>query len=156
MLEMLQGLSSTIFYWDDEEKRFCSKTGIHLSHLSLKSLHSVLNRFMYAATCLELVEIVLAKVEKWTRTPPPTLRAFASSASAWLRVIKKFIRYISEATSMFFLMACLFLSQRLRDISLKEQVKIANCGSKFTPTLLELVNSLSRFEIVLFFFFKGY
>lgn len=39
----------------------------------------------------------------------------------------------------------LFLSQRLRDIALKEQTKMSNAGTGFTPTLLGLTNSLSRF-----------
>ena len=86
MLEMLQGFSSSLFYWDDDEKQFRAKSGMYVAHLSQTSLHSIVNQLMYAATCLELVEIVVTKVEKWARSPPPTLRAFASSASAWLQV----------------------------------------------------------------------
>lgn len=37
------------------------------------------------------------------------------------------------------------LGQRLRDISLKEEMKISNDAVGTTPTLLGLANSLSRF-----------
>ncbi|XP_024017074.1 gamma-tubulin complex component 5 isoform X2 [Morus notabilis] len=117
VLETLQGFSSSLFYWDDDGKRFRAKTGIYVTHLSQTSLHAVVNQFMYAATCLQLVGILVTKIEKWVRSPPPTLRAFACSASAWLR--------------------------RLRDIALKEQTKMSNAGTGTTPTLLGLTNSLS-------------
>ncbi|PON38096.1 Gamma-tubulin complex component protein [Parasponia andersonii] len=84
VLEMLQGFSGSLFYWDNDEKRFRAKAGIYVAHLSQTSLHAVVNQFVYAATCLQLVGIMVAKVEKWTRSPP-TLRAFSCSASAWLR-----------------------------------------------------------------------
>ena len=83
---MLQGFSSSFFYWDDNGKCFRAKTGIYVAHLSQTSLHAIVNQFMYAATCLQLVGSVVTRVEKWGKSPPPTLRAFACSASAWLRV----------------------------------------------------------------------
>lgn len=86
LLEMLQGFSSSLFHWDDDGKRFRAKGRIYVAHLSQTSLHAVVNQFMYAATCLQLVANVVTRVEKWDRPPPPTLRAFACSASAWLRV----------------------------------------------------------------------
>lgn len=86
VLEMLQGFSSSFFYWDYQMKVFLVKSGIYLRHLSQSSLHAILNQFMHAATCLQLVEIVINKAEKSVKVPPPTLRAFASSASAWLKV----------------------------------------------------------------------
>ncbi|XP_062101066.1 uncharacterized protein LOC133806986 [Humulus lupulus] len=117
LLEMLQGFSSSLFYWDNDVNRFRAKTGIYVAHLSLTSLNAVINQLMYTGTCLQLVGVVVAKVEKRAGSSPPTLRAFACSASAWLR--------------------------RLRDIALKEQTKMSNAGTGFTPTLLGLTNSLS-------------
>jgi gamma-tubulin complex component 5 len=83
---MLQGLSSSLFYWDQGKKSFNAKSGIYVAHLSHTSLVNILNQFMYAATCLQLVEIVVNKVEKSVRLPPPTLRAFSCSVSNWLKV----------------------------------------------------------------------
>ncbi|KAM6544138.1 hypothetical protein CsatB_008585 [Cannabis sativa] len=117
LLEMLQGFSSSLFYWDNDDNCFRAKSGIYVAHLSQTSLKAVINQLMYAGTCLQLVGIVVAKVEKRTGSSPPTLRAFACAASAWLR--------------------------RLRDIALKEQTKMSNAGTGFTPTLLGLTNSLS-------------
>ncbi|KAL5558187.1 hypothetical protein UlMin_034398 [Ulmus minor] len=117
VLEILQGFCSSLFYWDDKRKSFQAKSGIYVTHLSQTSLRAIINQFTYAATCLQLVEIVLGKVEKLSRSSPPTLRAFACSASAWLR--------------------------RLRDIAQKEQMKMSDVGAGFSPTLLGLANSLS-------------
>lgn len=83
---MLQGFSSSLFYWDQSEGSFNAKTGIYVGHLSHTSLVTILNQFMYAATCLQLVEIVVNKVETSVRLPPPTLRAFTCSVYAWLKV----------------------------------------------------------------------
>ncbi|XP_059432083.1 uncharacterized protein LOC132165504 isoform X2 [Corylus avellana] len=116
VLRMLQGLSSSLFYWDQSEGSFDSKTGIYVAHLSHTSLVTILNQFMYAATCLRLVEIVVNKVETSVRLPP-TLRAFTCSVSAWLK--------------------------RLRDIALKEEMKIHNADIGTTLTLLGLSSSLS-------------
>ena len=60
-----------------------------MTHLSQKSLHDVLNHFLYAATCLRLVEFVVEKIEKEGKCFP-TLRAFGSSVSAWLKVCSSF------------------------------------------------------------------
>lgn len=86
MLQMLQGFSSSLFYWDGDGKSFRSKSGIYVEHLSQTSLHAIVNQFTYAATCLQLVQIVISKVEKSVRLPSPTLRAFSNSVSSWLKV----------------------------------------------------------------------
>lgn len=88
-----------------------------MTHLSLKSLHSLLNQFIHAATCLQLVEITVKKIETAVPRPPPTLKAFVTSASAWLK--------------------------RLRNIALKEEMSTNNADGISTPTLLGFKNSLS-------------
>ncbi|KAG7941580.1 hypothetical protein I3843_16G051700 [Carya illinoinensis] len=117
VLRMLQGFSSSLFYWDQNEKSFYAKTGIYVTHLSHTSLLTILNQFMYAATCLQHVETVVNEVERYVRSPPPTLRAFTCSVSAWLK--------------------------RLRDIALNEEMKICSADMGTTPTLLGLASSLS-------------
>ncbi|XP_040998936.1 gamma-tubulin complex component 5-like [Juglans microcarpa x Juglans regia] len=117
VLRMLQGFSSSLFYWDENEKSFYAKTGIYVTHLSHTSLLTILNQFMYAATCLQHVETVVNEVERSVRSHPPTLRAFTCSVSAWLK--------------------------RLRDIALKEEMKICSADMGTTPTLLGLASSLS-------------
>ncbi|KAK7351669.1 hypothetical protein VNO77_11274 [Canavalia gladiata] len=117
VLRMLQGFSGPLFFWDNSGKCFRAKSGVYVSHLSHKSLHSLLNQFIHAATCLQLVEITLNKVKTVVPKPPPTLKAFASSASAWLK--------------------------RLRNTSLKEEMSTSNADGITTPTLLGLANSLS-------------
>lgn len=57
-----------------------------MTHLSQGSLRGVLDQFLYAATCLQLVEINMNKIQKSVGSPTPTLRAFSCSVSAWLRV----------------------------------------------------------------------
>lgn len=86
VLHILQGLSSSLFCWDNVRLTYLAKSGIYVTHLSQKSLHVILNQFMYAATCLRLVEVVVNKVESSFRLPSPTLRAFSCSVSAWLKV----------------------------------------------------------------------
>jgi gamma-tubulin complex component 5 len=83
---MLQGFSSSLFSWDHIENRFRVKNGVYVTHLSLKSLHSLLNQFIHAATCLQIVEITIKKIEIAVPRPPPTLKAFVTSASEWLQV----------------------------------------------------------------------
>ncbi|GAA0157206.1 non-motor microtubule binding protein [Lithospermum erythrorhizon] len=118
VLHTLQGFSSSLFGWDSKDERFTVKDGIYVTHLSQTSLRGVLDQFMYAATCLQLVENIVTKIENAAaRAPPPTLRAFAFSISSWLR--------------------------RLRDVALKEEEKITSDGSTTTPTLLGLSSSLS-------------
>lgn len=90
---MVQGLSGSIFYWDDKKHCFCVQSGIYVSHLSQMSLYRVLNQFMFAANCLKVVDIVVNKIQKSKSLPPPTLRAFACSVSAWLRVSEIDITY---------------------------------------------------------------
>ncbi|KAJ4967342.1 hypothetical protein NE237_019191 [Protea cynaroides] len=117
VLKLLQGLSSSLFYWDDGGQIFCAKSEIYVTHLSQTSLRVILNQFIYGATCLQVVEIFIKKVERSSAGSPPTLKAFASSVSLWLK--------------------------KLRDVALREEMKIAESGTKTTPTLLGLVNSLS-------------
>ncbi|KAE9609391.1 hypothetical protein Lal_00020252 [Lupinus albus] len=118
VLRMLQGFSGYLFCWDHSANTFRCKSEVYVSHLSLKSLHSLLNHFIHAATCLQLVEIVVKKVETIGSKPlPPTLMAFMCSASAWLK--------------------------RLRNIALKEEMSMSNVDGMTTPTLLGLENSLS-------------
>ncbi|VFQ76629.1 unnamed protein product [Cuscuta campestris] len=117
VLHILQGFSSSLFYWDDTRDQFCPIKGIFVTHLSQTSLHLILNQFAYAATCLKLVEIIVNKVEKSVRAPPLTLRAFVSSISTWLRM--------------------------LRDDALEEESKINNSNIGTSPTLLGLSNSFS-------------
>ncbi|KAG8377652.1 hypothetical protein BUALT_Bualt08G0055200 [Buddleja alternifolia] len=119
VLQMLQGLSSSLFYWHDDGKEQCFhfKRGVYVTHLSQTSLYRILDQFLYAATCLKLVDVVVNKVEKSKNMPPPTLRAFACSVSTWLR--------------------------RMRDIALKEEVRINSSDGSTTLTILGLSNSLS-------------
>lgn len=83
---MLQGFSGSLFSWDYSGKKFCVKSGIYVSHLSRSSLLAILNQFMYAATCLQLTQLVLQEVNTTAKSAPPTLRAFVTSVSAWLKV----------------------------------------------------------------------
>ncbi|KHN04525.1 Gamma-tubulin complex component 5 [Glycine soja] len=73
---MLQGFSGPPFFWDKNANIFRAKSGVYVSHLSQKSLHSLLNQFIHAATCLQLVAITLNKVETAVPKSPPTLNAF--------------------------------------------------------------------------------
>ncbi|XP_010248230.1 PREDICTED: gamma-tubulin complex component 5 [Nelumbo nucifera] len=117
VLQMLQGFSGSLFYWDDSRRSFCAKNGIYVSHLSQTSLSGILNQFIYSSTCLQLVEAFIKKVEMSSFRSPPTLKAFASSVSAW--------------------------HKRLRSIALKEEMKIAESDTITTPTFLGLANALS-------------
>ncbi|CAO2826132.1 unnamed protein product [Amaranthus hypochondriacus] len=116
ILHILQGNSSPFFTWDEIGCRFNAKIGIYVTHLSQKSLHDVLNQFLYAATCLRLVEFIVERIEKEGKCFP-TLRAFGSSVSAWLK--------------------------RSRDIALKEEIKINDSNPRVVPTLLGMANTLS-------------
>ncbi|KAL0288374.1 UNVERIFIED_CONTAM: Gamma-tubulin complex component 5 [Sesamum angustifolium] len=118
VLQMLQGLSSSLFYWDDRAQFFHFKNGIYVTHLSQTSLYRILDQFSYAATCLQLVDIVMNKIENSKSLPPPTLKAFACSVSTWLR--------------------------RIRDVALKEEVKVNSSNGSTTPSILGLSSSLSR------------
>lgn len=117
VLQILQGFSSSIFYWGKNEQSYCTNYGIFVTHLSHTSLHAILGQFTYSATCLRMVEIVVNKVETYVKSQHPTLRAFTCSVSAWLR--------------------------RLRNIALKEEIRINNSEGGTVPTLLGLVSSLS-------------
>uniref|UniRef100_A0A1J3C9T0 Gamma-tubulin complex component n=1 Tax=Noccaea caerulescens TaxID=107243 RepID=A0A1J3C9T0_NOCCA len=116
LLQALQGLSSPFIFWDQNGQTFRAKTEIRVSHLSKTSLHVLLAGFLYAATCLKLVESIVARINT-SLSSPPTLMAFSNSVSAWL--------------------------EKLRDIALNEEVKISNYDSTVTPTLLGLTSSLS-------------
>ncbi|XP_071925267.1 uncharacterized protein [Coffea arabica] len=116
-LHICQGFSSDLFYWDHIGQSFRVKTGIYVSHLTRTSLYGILDQFTYAATCLKLVEILVNKIHKSARSPPPTLRAFACSVSAWLK--------------------------KLRDVALREEENISTGDGKMIATLLGLSSSLS-------------
>lgn len=83
MLHICQGFSSSLFYWDHNGQCFRVRSGIYVPHLTQRSLYGILDQFTYAATCLKLVEISVNKIVKSAGSPPPTLRAFACSVSAW-------------------------------------------------------------------------
>lgn len=117
ILQILQGFSSSLFYWDHSGHCFRIQSGIYVSHLSKTGLYGFLDQFMFAATCLKLVEFSVNRVEKYGGSPSPTLRAFACSVSSCLR--------------------------RLRDVALREEEKINNPGGRAIPTLLGLSNSLT-------------
>ncbi|CAI9116605.1 OLC1v1017798C1 [Oldenlandia corymbosa var. corymbosa] len=117
VLHICQGFSSFLFYWDENGQCYGVKSGIYVSHLTQTSLRGILAQFVHAATCLKSVEIILNKIEKASVAPPPTLRAFTCSVSAWLR--------------------------KLRDFALREEEKISTSDDKTVPTLLGLSNSLS-------------
>ncbi|KAL8477554.1 hypothetical protein ACS0TY_029737 [Phlomoides rotata] len=117
VLRMLQGLSSSLFSWDNTAHCFHFKRGIYLTHLSQTSLYRILDQFSYAGTCLQLVDIVVNKLEKSKSSPPPTLRAFACSVSTWLR--------------------------RIRDVALKEEMKVNSPNVSSAVSILGLSSSLS-------------
>lgn len=86
ILQMMQGLSSSLFYWDLVEHRFCvADVEVSVTHLSRTSLHNLLSQFTHAATCLQLVNARLN--HQMESRLPPTLMAFASVASHWLQVL---------------------------------------------------------------------
>jgi gamma-tubulin complex component 5 len=116
LLQALQGFSSPFIFWDRKEQTFRAKSEIRVSHLSQSSLHVLLAGFLYAATCLKLVESIVSGINASLKSPP-TLMAFSNSASGWL--------------------------ERLRDIALNEEVKINDSNVAVTPTLLGLTSSLS-------------
>lgn len=121
VLQILQGFSSTMLYWDELGHHFRVRSGIYVSHLSHTSLYHVLNQFTYAATCLKMVESRIQEVEKSVPPPPPTLRAFCCSIYSWLTW--------------------------LRNGALKEEMKVVDSCSLTTPTLLGLSSSLSRSRV---------
>ena len=82
---MLQGLSSSVFYWDEYEQGFCLKREIYVSHLSQTSLNGIVNQFTFGGSCLKKVEIFVKKVET-SRQRAPTLKAFTNSVKSWLKV----------------------------------------------------------------------
>ncbi|CAH8355998.1 unnamed protein product [Eruca vesicaria subsp. sativa] len=88
VLQAMQGLSSPLIVWDQFGQTFLAKTTtteqIRVSHLSRTSLLSLLAPFLYAATCLKLVESFLARIN-YNNYSPPTLMAFSNSVSAWLQ-----------------------------------------------------------------------
>ncbi|XP_071713711.1 uncharacterized protein [Rutidosis leptorrhynchoides] len=117
VLQILQGFSSPLFDWRESDGGYRVKNGmLYVTHLSERSLGRVLDEFMHSATCFKLVEITLSKIIA-TSHSPPTLRAFASSASSCLR--------------------------KLRDNALNEQVKMNSPNAGTAPTLLGLSSSLT-------------
>ncbi|CAN8277832.1 unnamed protein product [Cochlearia groenlandica] len=117
LLQALQGLSSPYISWHQNSQAFITNSEIRLSHLSDTSLHALLSGFVYAATCLKIVESIVDGINSSLKSSP-TLMAFSNSVSSWL--------------------------ERLRDIALKEEVEIKKSSvTNVTPTLLGLTSSLS-------------
>ncbi|KAH0938780.1 hypothetical protein HID58_006241 [Brassica napus] len=113
VLQAMQGLSSPVIVWDQARQSFLARTNeIRVSHLSRTSLHALLAPFLYAATCLKLVE--------------------QASKLTFLNI------YFAETDDI-----QVALGQRLRDISLNEEVKINDSTLTATPTLLGLTSALS-------------
>ena len=99
VVQMMQGLSSSLFYWDQSGQCFCvANVGIYVTHLSHPTLHNLLSRFTYAATCLQLVHLRLSLPHSYDALP--TLRAFASVASHCL-LVRKWIWYILFSLLLF-------------------------------------------------------
>ncbi|KAL0878423.1 hypothetical protein Bca101_028129 [Brassica carinata] len=94
--------------------------GLEVLHLQLPSFGTLLNLFIFSFTFMILVEIVTGicnTKRKKKKKKPIRLRSVTSSSLA--------------------------LEQRLRDISLNEEVKINDSTLTLTPTLLGLTSSLS-------------
>ncbi|KAJ4789783.1 Gamma-tubulin complex component [Rhynchospora pubera] len=117
IVQMLQGLPNTLFYWDVELQCFHARPGIYASHLSQTSLKRLVNPFLLASSCLKRVEIFIAKVQ-CVGQRYPTLCAFANSVDSWLK--------------------------RLRSNAIKEEELLLKPDNGKTTTLLGLINSLSR------------
>ncbi|KAH9614308.1 hypothetical protein KSS87_006716, partial [Heliosperma pusillum] len=83
ILHVLQGNSSPFFLWDDFRARFYAKVGIFVTDLSQTGLHELLNHFLYAASCLRQVQTIITRIQTIGNSYP-TLKAFSTSASAWL------------------------------------------------------------------------
>lgn len=148
VLHILQGFSSSLFCWDNVRERFRVKSGIYVTHLSHGSLHVLLNQFTYAASCLKQVEVIIGWVDSSGRINSPTVRAFSCAVSAWLKVIMlldvswlALCLVISNVISAYSISGS--LEQKLRDIALKEEMKISESMGRITPTLLGLANSLT-------------
>lgn len=101
MLQILQGFSSSLFYWDKIEQSYRVKSGIFLTHLSRSSLHAILGQFVYSATCLRLVELLVDKVETYIESPMPTLSAFTCCVAAWIKVCGLWLVFVYSLASLF-------------------------------------------------------
>lgn len=89
VFQVLQGFDTPLLYWDKNVPAYCEKPGTYVSHLSRASLGSVLKPFLFAATCLKLVELFVGKVRSCGHGTP-TLSAFASAVDSWLMVRSQF------------------------------------------------------------------
>ncbi|KAF3792886.1 Gamma-tubulin complex component 5 [Nymphaea thermarum] len=98
VLQMLQGFSSPLFYWDDREHTFHVKNDIHVAHLSLSSLSDILSRFIHAADCLQLVEGFVKHIITYSQMYPPTMKAFTDS------VFERLKHYMVISSLFFFLL----------------------------------------------------
>jgi gamma-tubulin complex component 5 len=85
VFQVLQGFETSFLYWDDNVPGYREKSGVYVAHLSLTGLGSMLNPFLFAATCLKHAEIFVGKV-RTCRRRIPTLDAFAGSVDSWLTV----------------------------------------------------------------------
>lgn len=86
VLRMLQGHTTSLFYWQHDEQIYRLKNGVYVDHLSCTSLSVMLYQFCYAGSCLKLVDMIVDKLETCLRPCPSTLRAFTFSVTEWLRV----------------------------------------------------------------------
>ncbi|ONK64090.1 uncharacterized protein A4U43_C07F21980 [Asparagus officinalis] len=116
VLQMLQGFSTSLFNWDEYGQGFHLKSEIYTSHMSHTSLHGIVNQFAFGGSCLKKVENFIKMVEA-SRQRSPTLKAFGNSVKSWLK--------------------------RLRDIALKEEVKLVGSDYGNSITLLGLTSTVS-------------
>ncbi|KAI7729799.1 hypothetical protein M8C21_033805, partial [Ambrosia artemisiifolia] len=122
VLHLLQGFSTSFFYWDPILHSYRPTHALYLTHLSHTSLHTLLHHFLYSATCLKLVDTTLCNI--YDTSPPPTLTAFARSVSAWL-------------------------AQKLRDIALKQEVNMTRTAPTILGLASSLTSLCSGAEYLL-------
>nr|AAF79606.1 F5M15.11 [Arabidopsis thaliana] len=101
LLQALQGFSSPFIFWDRKEQTFRAKSEIRVSHLSQSSLHVLLAGFLYAATCLKLVESIRlrdialneeVKINDSNVAVTPTLLGLTSSLSRYAEYLFQVVR----------------------------------------------------------------
>ncbi|KAL6847272.1 hypothetical protein ACP4OV_023125 [Aristida adscensionis] len=115
VFQVLQGFETALLSWDGGAAAYRGKAGVYVPHLSVAGLTSLLGPFLFAATCLKRVELVVAKARA-CRRGTPTLDAFASAVDSWLT--------------------------RLREVAMKEEEQLYVSVDR-TVTLLGLTDSMS-------------
>ncbi|KAH7414738.1 hypothetical protein KP509_14G008400 [Ceratopteris richardii] len=88
VLQMIQGYSSSSFFWDESSQSFSLNRGFHLSHLSESSLRSLLARFINAASSLRRIDSLIERVASRLQAFP-TVQAFTSAVSLSLKHLRK-------------------------------------------------------------------